>query len=143
MQGNWTKALGLNLYNSTTRSMARFGLLALNKGSWDGSSIVSRTYFDQMTDTSQELNKSYGYLWWLNGKQSYMGTTSQEVVSSALIPNAPSDLFAALGANDQKIYVVPSKGLVIVRCGESAGENQLGLSSFDNELWAKLNAVIP
>ncbi|OWW23757.1 serine hydrolase [Zobellia sp. OII3] len=143
MRGNWTKALGLNLYNSTTRSMARFGLLALNKGSWDGSSIVSKTYFDQMTDTSQELNKSYGYLWWLNGKQSYMGTTSQEVVSSELIPNAPSDLFAALGANDQKIYVVPSQGLVIVRCGESAGENQLGLSSFDNELWAKLNAVIP
>ena len=142
MQGNWTKALGLNIYNSNTRSMARFGLLALNKGIWDDSTIISEDYFNEMTTTSQELNKSYGYLWWLNGKQSYMGTTSQEVVEGNLIPNAPSDLFAALGANDQKIYVVPSKSLVIVRSGETAGETQLGLSSFDNELWEKLNAVM-
>jgi len=47
-----------------------------------------------------------------------------------------------LGANDQKIYVVPSLDLVIVRCGESAGNTELGLSSFDNELWEYLNAVI-
>jgi len=142
MEGNWTKALGLNIYNSNTRTMARFGLLALNKGTWDGNALISENYFNDMISTSQELNKSYGYLWWLNGKQSYMGTTSQEVIASNLIPNAPSDLFAALGANDQKIYVVPSKNLVVVRSGETAGETQLGLSSFDNELWAKLNAVI-
>ncbi|MGJ8737401.1 serine hydrolase domain-containing protein [Zobellia laminariae] len=142
MQGNWTKTLGLNIYNSNTRSMARFGLLALNKGTWDDNIIISEDYFNEMTTTSQELNKSYGYLWWLNGKQSYMGTTSQQVVASNLIPDAPSDLFAALGANDQKIYVVPSKSLVVIRSGETAGETQLGLSSFDNELWGKLNAIM-
>lgn len=71
-----------------------------------------------------------------------MGTTSEVVIPGPLVPNAPNDMFAALGANDQKIYVVPSKDSIVVRSGESAGEIQLGLSSFDNELWAKINAFI-
>ena len=122
--------------------MARFGLLMQNKGNWGGTTIVSEAYFNEMTNTSQDVNKAYGYLWWLNGKESFMGTSSQDVIQGSLVPNATSDMIAALGAQDQKIYVVPSKGLVIVRCGQSAGEDQLGLSSFDNELWGKINAVI-
>lgn len=142
MNGNWTSSLGLNIYNSNTRSMARFGLLMHNKGDWDGTTIVSEPYFNEMTNTSQEINKSYGYLWWLNGKENIVGTTSIASLPGPLVPNAPNDMFSALGANDQKIYVVPSKDLVIIRCGESAGEMQLGPSSFDNELWGKINAVI-
>ncbi|MGB5667233.1 MAG: serine hydrolase [Maribacter sp.] len=142
MVGNWTNSLGLNIYNSNTRSMARFGLLMHNKGVWDNNTIVSEAYFNEMTNTSQDINKSYGYLWWLNGKESAMGTTSEVVIPGPLVSNAPNDMFAALGANDQKIYVVPSKDLIVVRSGESAGEIQLGLSSFDNELWAKINAFI-
>jgi CubicO group peptidase (beta-lactamase class C family) len=51
-------------------------------------------------------------------------------------------LYAALGKNDQKIYVVPSKKLVIIRMGNSAGNPSLASSNFDNELWAKLNLII-
>ena len=142
MNGNWTNSLGLNIYNSNTRSMARFGLLMHNKGVWNGSTIVSESYFNEMTNTSQDINKSYGYLWWLNGKENIIGTTSTAALPGPLVPNAPDDMFAALGANDQKIYVVPSKDLVIIRSGDSAGEMQLGPSSFDNELWGKMNAFI-
>ncbi len=142
MNGNWTNSLGLNIYNSNTRSMARFGLLMHNKGVWDGSTIVSESYFNAMTNTSQDINKSYGYLWWLNGKENIVGTTSTATLPGPLVPNAPDDMFAALGANDQKIYVIPSKDLVIIRCGDSAGTMQLGPSSFDNELWGKINAFI-
>lgn len=142
MEGQWTSSLGLNIYNSNTRSMARFGLLMLNEGVWNGTTIVSKSYFDEMTNTSQAINESYGYLWWLNGKETVVGTTSTTILEGPLVPNAPNDMFAALGANDQKIYVVPSQDLVIVRCGNSAGEMQLGPSSFDNELWSKINAVI-
>ena len=142
MNGNWTNSLGLNVYNSNTRSMARFGLLMHNKGVWNGSTIVSESYFNEMTNTSQDINKSYGYLWWLNGKENIIGTTSTVALPGPLVPNAPDDMFAALGANDQKIYVIPSKDLVIIRSGDSAGEMQLGPSSFDNELWGKINAFI-
>lgn len=142
MNGNWTKQLGLNIYNSNTRSMARFGLLMQNKGTWNSTAVVSEAYFNAMTNTSQDLNNAYGYLWWLNGKSNYMSTGTQETFEGTLVPKAPSDMFAALGANDQKIYVVPSQGLVVVRCGENAGVLELGLSTFDNELWGYINDVI-
>ena len=49
--------------------MARFGLLVLNHGNWDGTQImIDSIYFDEMINTSQSLTKS-GYLWWLNGKK--------------------------------------------------------------------------
>ncbi|MCB0588385.1 MAG: T9SS type A sorting domain-containing protein, partial [Phaeodactylibacter sp.] len=51
------------------------------------------------------------------------------------------DLIAALGKNDQKIYVVPSMGLVVVRQGESAGGIVPAASSFDNQLWQRIMAL--
>ena len=103
--------------------------------------ILNENYFNEMTTTSQDLNHSYGYLWWLNGKDSFIGTDTQPHAGS-IVPNAPSDMIAALGANDQKIYVVDSKKLVVIRCGNSAGNAEFANSSFDNELWEKINAVI-
>jgi len=51
-------------------------------------------------------------------------------------------MYAALGKNDQKIYVVPSQNLVIIRLGDSAGTPQFAVSGFDNELWGKLKTII-
>ena len=139
--GSWNSVLNLNIFSSNTRGMARFGLLALNKGTWGDNAIVSESYFDEMTNTSQSLNKSYGYLWWLNGKDGFVAPDTFEYPGS-LIPNGPSDMICALGAQDQKIYVIPSKNMVVVRSGESTGIESLASSSFDNELWGEINAVI-
>ena len=66
-------------------------------------------------------------------------------IPGKLLSNAPDDLFAALGKNDQKIHVVPSKGWVVVRQGEDAGYVGPGGGQvpiyFDNELWAYLNLL--
>lgn len=139
--GAWINSDGLSVYWSTTRNMARFGLLSLNQGKWDGTTIVSSAYFNQATTTSQNLNQAYGYLWWLNGKNTYRLPGLQLQFNGTLIPNAPSDMYAALGKNDQKIYVVPSMKMVIIRMGEVANpENPtFALSGFDNELWDKIN----
>jgi hypothetical protein len=51
-------------------------------------------------------------------------------------------MFCALGKNDQKIYVVPSQKLVVVRFGDASGTPQLALSGFDNVVWQKLNQLI-
>ena len=143
MNGLWLPSGYNNIYYSTPRSMARFGLLLLNKGKWDQTPILADTnYFNAQVNTSQSLNPSYGYLTWLNGKASYMLPTLQVSFPGMLTPNAPADMYAALGKNDQKIYVVPSQKLVVIRMGESAGNVQLALSSFDNELWGKLKTVI-
>jgi CubicO group peptidase (beta-lactamase class C family) len=143
MNGIWAPSGYNNIFYSNARSMARFGLLMLNKGKWDQAAIVSDSnYFNAQVNTSQNLNLSYGYLTWLNGKASHMLPTVQNIFSGMMIPNGPADMYAALGKNDQKIYVVPSQKLVVIRMGESAGNPQLALSSFDNELWGKLKSII-
>ena len=140
MDGFWISSNGSNsIYYSTARSMARFGLLVLNNGKWGALPVMADA---AMLKSSQELNKSYGYLWWLNGRQSYMAPASQVVFPGKLIPEAPDDLVAGLGKNDQKLYIVPSQKLVIVRMGQDSGENLLGPSSFDNQLWEHLSAFL-
>ncbi|WP_460550398.1 serine hydrolase [Hymenobacter daeguensis] len=138
MTGLWAN----DVFYSKARSMARFGLFILARGAWNGTQILTDTaYFRRMTTPSQTLNRSYGYLWWLNGQSSYKLPGAQVTLPGPLIPAAPADLIAALGKNDQKIYVVPSLGLVVVRQGQSAGASRLAASSFDNELWTKIMAV--
>jgi CubicO group peptidase (beta-lactamase class C family) len=138
MTGLWVN----DVFYSKARSMARFGLFILARGAWNGTPIMTDTaYFRRMTTPSQALNRSYGYLWWINGQSSYRLPGSQINFPGAVIPAAPADMIAALGKNDQKIYVVPSLGLVVVRQGNSAGASRLAASSFDNELWTKIMAV--
>lgn len=142
MSGQWTNLNNLSVYWSNTRSMARFGHLIYAKGKWENTQIISESFLDEATNTSQNINEAYGYLWWLNGKQTYHLPQTQYEFSGKLIPNAPDDMYAALGKNDQKIYIVPSKKLVIIRMGEAASDENFALSNFDNELWEKLNALI-
>ena len=138
MDGFWFN----QVYYSKARGMARFGLLNLNRGIWANDTLMKDTvYFKSMVNTSQNLNLAYGYLWWLNGKSTCMLPGSQIVLPGPLIPNAPSDLFAALGKNDQKIYVIPSQKMVIVRQGNSAESVASALSNFDNILWDYINKL--
>lgn len=140
--GSWINSGdGLNVYWSTTRNMARFGLMALNKGKWNGNQIVNETYFNAATNTSQTINQAYGYLWWLNGKSSYHLPQSQLQLNGSIIPTAPNDMFMALGKNDQKIYVIPSKKMVVIRMGDAADSVNLALSDFDETLWQKISAL--
>jgi CubicO group peptidase (beta-lactamase class C family) len=141
MDGSWLTIENNSVYFSTTRSMARFGLLMLNKGKWGNSIIVNENYCEAATTTSQNINLSYGYLWWLNGKSSYHLPQSQLEFQGSLIPAGPTDMFMALGKNDQKIYVVPSKKMVVIRMGDAADNVNLALSNFDNTLWEKINAL--
>lgn len=108
-----------NVFFSNARSMARFGLLVLNKGKWNQTPILTDTaYFHDMINTSQNLNLSYGYLWWLNGKASFMVPYSQLNFPGSFSPSAPDDMFAALGKNGQFINVVPSQNMVWIRMGD-------------------------
>ena len=141
MNGVWLPLDNNSVYFSTTRSMARFGLLMLNKGKWENNVILNESFFNAATTTSQNLNLSYGYLWWLNGKSSYRLPQSQLQFSGSIIPNGPNDMFMALGKNDQKIYVIPSKKMVVIRMGDAADSVNPALSDFDNTLWQKINAL--
>ncbi len=144
MEGFWNNGLIFKIYHSNTRSMAKFGLLALNKGKWKNEVILNEPFFSESINTSQNSNPAYGYLWWLNGKSKFMVPGGQTVYPTTLVQNAPSDMYAAMGAEDNRIYVLPSKNMVVIRMGEASDKMNpsFAVSGFDNELWAKINAVI-
>ena len=123
---------------TTGRDLARFGLLILAQGKWDGTDLLrNRDYLAQMLTPSQDLNPSYGLLWWLNGQRRFQLAGAATSQPGSLIPAAPGDLVAAQGALDRKCYVVPSLGLVVTRLGDQTGE------AFNNEFWKLLMKAVP
>lgn len=130
-----------NVFFSNARSFARYGLLILNKGNWDGEQIMTDSvYFNQMVNTSQNLNESYGYLWWLNGKNSFMLPGLQFEFQGSYNPNAPADMFAGLGKNGQYLNVVPSQNLVFIRMGDSPNDDPVPVTMNDT-IWQYINQL--
>jgi CubicO group peptidase (beta-lactamase class C family) len=126
--GNTMTFMGLR---TTCLDLARFGYLMLNDGSWDGEQVVSSDWVDAATGrSSQELNAAYGYLWWLNRPgpigSPALATTGVEdaaVADGQLDPQAPEDVFWALGFRNQIVAIIPSEGIVAVRLGAAPPAN--------------------
>jgi CubicO group peptidase (beta-lactamase class C family) len=88
--------------------MARFGLLALHEGAWDGEQVVPAAWVSEATAPSQDVNPSYGFLWWLFEEGSALVEPGQ--------PDPPA-AYAAIGLGGQIVLVIPDDGLVVVRLG--------------------------
>jgi len=131
-----------NVFFSRPRHMARFGLLLLADGVWSGTTILADTaYLHASHRSSQDLNKSYGYLTWLNGQESYMVPGLQFVLPGSMMPDAPDNLYAALGKYGQYINVVPDQGLVLIRMGNNPEAVPVPYL-FNNLIWQKLNDIL-
>lgn len=143
MTGFWYMLDYDNVFFSTARSMARFGLLFQNKCIWNTDTLLHDTaYIIQMTNTSQMLNLSYGFLWWLNGKASYMVPGLQLIFPGSFANFAPSDMFAGIGKNGQFVCISRSKGLVLVRMGNAPSNFGEVPIQFCNQIWQLLNNVM-
>ncbi|MGE5356954.1 MAG: serine hydrolase [Deltaproteobacteria bacterium] len=130
-----------NVFFSTARNMARFGLLILNKGNWNGLRIMTdTTYFHNMTHRSQELNEAYGYLWWLNGSSSFMVPQSQFRFPGSMCPDAPENMIAAMGKNGQFLNVVPGQNLIWVRMGDATDDSDVSFL-LNNKIWKYINEL--
>lgn len=140
MKGFWQETGVNHIFYSDARSFARFGLMEMNHGNWNGETILPKSYFEKSIKASQKMNPSYGYLTWINNGESFMLPQSQQVFKRKIIPNAPADLFAAIGKNGQFMIVVPSKDLVIVRMGSSTEDDKIVISML-NEVWNKLSKL--
>jgi CubicO group peptidase (beta-lactamase class C family) len=139
MFGFYTQIGYNNIFISKPRTMARFGLLLQNQGIWNGTPVLNDPdYFQEMTHSSQSINPSYGYLTWLNGQSSYMVPGLQLSFPGSPLPNAPADLYSALGKNGQIINVSPSTGLVVVRMGDMTDNNLIPVILNDS-IWYRIN----
>jgi CubicO group peptidase (beta-lactamase class C family) len=88
--------------DTPTRQFAKFGLLALREGNWDGNRIVSQKWIQQASRTLATHNPGYAYQWWTQGSL------------KDDIPEYP-DLYWADGLDQQKIFVIPSLDLVVAK----------------------------
>lgn len=106
---------------STAREWAKFGITLRDDGLWRGERVYPEGLRERCT-TGSEANPAYGLTFWLNapvGPDADLGGIRTLEVDGrpALYPDGPADLFAAAGAGDQRLYIVPSQDLVIVRLG--------------------------
>lgn len=121
---------------TTPRDVARFGTMVLNGGvTNNGTRIVSEAQLNALFQRSM-TNPAYGRLWWLNGG-SYKVRPLAGRVDGPLIPAAPSDVVAALGAFDRRLYVSRERKLVVVRTGAASND-----PDFDQQLWLRLMKVL-
>ncbi len=99
---------------ATARDWTRYGLLYYNQGIWQGDTIVSPAWVNYTKSTSKAIPKGrYGAHWWLNiGKD-----------GEYPLPGITNEVFYCKGYQGQRIYVIPSKKLVITRFGKTFNED--------------------
>lgn len=130
-----------SVFFSRTRDMARFGLLMLNDGVWDGTPLINDAdYFQAMITPSQQYNQAYGYLWWLNGSSSFMVPEMEIVLPGMLFPQAPADMYSALGRDGQILNIIPSLNMVVLRMGEPPSET--GLFMLNRNIMEQLDDIM-
>jgi Beta-lactamase len=94
--GHWGGGMFINAYD-----MARFGLLTLHRGVWNGRRLLSENWV-KMSLTPTRAQKNYGFMnWYLN--------TDRE-----LLPHAPASAFMHIGNGNNIVYVDPEHDLVMV-----------------------------
>jgi CubicO group peptidase (beta-lactamase class C family) len=98
---------------ATARDWARFGLLFLNDGVWNGERILPEGWVKYAVTPAPAADRGrYGAHWWLNA-----GDPNNKQLRA--FPELPTDAFWADGFEEQTVMVIPSKQLVIVRLGVS------------------------
>ena len=110
---------------SSCRDMARFGWMVLNEGTWGDEQVVSSEWLEASTAApSQQLNASYGYLWWINHEGPLAGAINptrldrlDEATVGRIVPDAPEDMFWAQGLGGQIVQVHRATNTVVVRLG--------------------------
>ena len=94
--GHWGGGMFIN-----AEDMARFGLLTLRNGNWNGKQLIDSAFIKNAT-TPTPVKKDYGYMnWFLN--------TQKET-----LPSAPTNAFVHIGNGNNIIYVDPTNELVVV-----------------------------
>lgn len=111
---------------STARDLARFGLLYLNDGVWNGERLLPEGWVKYATTPAgpqpPEGDFGYGATFWLINKSA----------------GVPADTYAAFGNRGQYVVIVPSRKVVIVRRGEDPAGARFDIAKFTADVLAAL-----
>lgn len=118
-------------FQMSARDAARFGLLYLQKGAWQGKQLISRAWVYESTaplsDSGEYISGTrYGYMWWVFPLGYGAGRGYERIGKHVM--------YAALGAYGQVILVIPDIQLVFVHRVDSYNEQNVDLSDWMNLL---------
>ncbi|MBA4152914.1 serine hydrolase [Flavobacterium sp.] len=94
---------------ATARDWAKFGLLYLHEGNWNGEQLFDKSWAKYVATPTPTSKGEYGGHFWLNAGGKY--------------PDVPKDMYFCGGFQGQKVIIIPSKDLVIVRFGLTEDED--------------------
>lgn len=124
-----TDASGLFVASSfsygTTRDWARFGLLFLNNGIIEGDTVLTPEWVEYMRTAAPASDGNYSATFWL-----------KEPSPENELKDVPDDVYFADGFLGQRVYIIPSKKLVVVRMGYSLKD--FNLNDFLRDIIATL-----
>jgi CubicO group peptidase (beta-lactamase class C family) len=124
--------VGSSYLFATPRDWARFGLLYLQDGIWQGQRILPEGWVRySATPTGGAPKGQYGAFFWLNAG-------AADNPSDRRWPDAPTDAFAALGFQEQQVIVIPSRKAVLVRLGATTRRETWNTNRFIREVLAAL-----
>jgi len=116
LEGNF---VGSSYGWANTRDWAKFGLLYLHRGNWNGTQLFAPEWVDYSARPTNNSNGTYGAHFWLNSNGKY--------------PDVPKDLFSCNGYQGQYVFMIPLKDLVVVRTG-LAENPKFNVNSFLSEV---------
>lgn len=110
----------------TARDWLRFGRLLLNDGRWNGEQALPAGLLDALRAPTP-ASPGYGLTVWLNAAvrpeapffEHAPRTLQPDGPDGMIYDEGPSDLFMAAGLFNQRLYVVPSREMVVVRFGRA------------------------
>lgn len=108
------------------RDWLRFGRLLLNNGQWNGTSVVPPSSLDVLVRPTA-ASPGYGLTVWLNAAVDTSSaffehaprTLHPDGPQGMIYNDGPRDLYMAAGLFNQRLYVIPSRNMVVVRLGRA------------------------
>jgi CubicO group peptidase (beta-lactamase class C family) len=117
--------VGSSYLYATARDYARFALLYLNDGVFNGERILPEGWVKYTVTPASASGGQYGSLFWLNRNKS--------------LPSAPEDMYSCQGHDGQRIFILPSQDLAIIIFGYSPTSR--GGMDFDSLIRDILNTI--
>lgn len=108
---------------ASARDWARVGQLYLDGGYWDGESVIPESWVTFVQQDAKDAKDVYGGQFWLNQPH----------------PGLPEDTYYMGGFHGQRVIIIPSEDLVVVRLGVTYDASILDFDGFINEIIAVLN----
>lgn len=103
---------------ASARDWAKVGQLYLNKGYWDGTSVIPESWVSFVQEDAKDAKDVYGGQFWLNNPH----------------PKLPKDTYYMGGFHGQRVLIIPSEELVVVRLGTTYNSSILDFDGFVNEV---------